>query len=234
MGISFVLFPMLAKASGDGDRDAISRYVENGVRAAALISGGLVAVTSALAPELLSLVFSREASNLAGESMRILVCGLGAFALFGTFVTVLNSLKQQWQSLLATSAALLIVVGLVVTLVRGQPLGNSLLVSAATGTAAAMGLAALLTGWLVRRSAGRALPLATLLRVLVALAAGIGVAELLPLAAPEQGKLTLALTVCVEAVAILITYAGVLTLLRELRRTDVEALRAIVQRRPRS
>ncbi len=184
LGVTFVLFPLLATAHRDGDREAVQRYVRTGTRLALIMMGLMVSVTGGLGGSLLRLVFRADTATLGAPVMLVLAPGLGAFAVFGILATVLTSLKRERLSALLTLAALGLVVALCFLLVRGQPYGTGMLVRTAIGTCCGLLLATLLTAVAVKRTAGSVAEPLTVIRVLVALAGGIAVGRLLP--APEQ------------------------------------------------
>src|SRR5262249_29849316 len=62
ISITFILFPMLARAKADGDRDAIKRYTMTGVRIAFLLTGMLSGLVAGLAPHLLHVVYPADTS----------------------------------------------------------------------------------------------------------------------------------------------------------------------------
>jgi len=223
ISVSIVLFPMLARAHRDADREALGRYVRQGMRLA-LIGGGLiVSVTCGLASPLLRLVFGSEAALLAAAPMQLLALGLGNLALLGLLTAVLNSLEQQRSSLIVTGLACLLVVGLCLARVRGSPFGPELLWNTALATSSALLLATLVAAWLVRRAAGAVVAPATVLRVLLALAAAIGGARLLPSLPPLATPL---LSLLVAA-----SYLLALIALRELDGSDWRTLLSVLSRR---
>jgi stage V sporulation protein B len=222
LSITFVLFPLLASSARDGDREATARYVRTGIRLALILAGAMVSVTAGLSPALLRLIFRPDTAELAGEPMRILVLGLGAFAIFGIMVTVLTSLKREKLSAALTLAALALVVLLCSLFVRGQAYGPALLQRTAMATASGLFAAALLACIAVYRTVGTVAPWTTLLRVLLSLAAAVS----LGLALPSPGKvMTLVYSALVAG-----CYLFVLILSRELGRDDWQTLRRIVGR----
>ncbi len=222
LSVTFVLFPLLASAFRDGDRQAVARYVRAGVRLAVVLAGLMVSVTASLPGPLLRLVFGEESARLGAPAMAILSPGLGAFAIFGILTAVLTSLKRERTSAILTLMALALVALLCVLLVRGQPFGGGMLVRTAISTAAGLGLATLLAAVYVWRTARAVVPPATLLRAGLGLGAAVLVARLLP----EPGKL-MTLVYCALVAAV---YLAVLLLSRELRQADLDALRSIGRR----
>lgn len=223
IAITFILFPMLATAYRDGDREAVARYVRTGVRLAVVLMGLMVSVTSGLSGPLLRLVFPEEAAVLGTRAMQLLTLGFGAFAVFGILTTVLNSLKQERQSALVTAVAFGLVVVLCFVRVRGGPFGEELLLRTATATTAGLLLATLAAGVLVKKSAGAVLAPATALRVGLAMAVAIAVARQLP---ASSKPMTVVFSAVIGAI-----YVALLLVTRELGRADLDSVKAVVSRR---
>lgn len=224
LAITFVLFPMLAQAHRDGDRQAVAGYVQTGVRLALVLAGLMVSVTAGLPGPLLRLVFGAESAALGTDGMRILALGLGSFAIFGILTTVLTSLKREVAGAVLTIAALALVAALCTVLVRGKPYGAAMLVSTATSTSIGLLVATLLAALLVWRTAGAVAPVRTLLRVLLALGASLGLSFVLP----APGKL---MTLAYAALLPLV-YLTLLVVTGELDRVDLALVRAVVRRNP--
>jgi len=224
LAVTFVLFPLLASAHRDGDREAVARYVRTGVRLAVVLAGLMVSVTAGLSRPLINLVFGADAAALGGRAMFIMALGLGSFAIFGILATVLTSLKHEVVSMVLTLAALALVVGLCFALVRGQPFGEGMLVRTAIATAAGLVTATLLTAGAVKKTAGAVVAPLTVVRVAIGLAAAIAVGRYLP----APGKLmTLVYAAVVAAV-----YVVVLLVTRELTKADGQVVARVLGRKP--
>jgi stage V sporulation protein B len=223
IAVTFILFPMLATAARDGDREAVARYVRTGVRLALLLAGLMVSVTAGLSDRLLLLVFGREAAELGGTSLSLLAVGFGGFAIFGVLTTVLNSLKHERESAIVTGVAVTLVVGLCYLRVRGAPFGEHLLLYTAEATAAGLFVATLSAAYFVYRAAGAVAPPLSLLRVLAAVAVAVGVGRVLP----QAGKMATP----VYAVLVAFSYVLILLVTRELAREDLATVRAVVSKR---
>lgn len=223
IAVTFILFPLLAKAHRDGDRAAVARYVATGVRLALLIAGLMVSVTSGLAGPLLRLVFPPEVATLGTRSMQLSTLGFGVFAILGILTTVLNSLGRERASAAIVASAFALVVALCFLRVRGGPFGEELLFRTAVATSTGLSLATLVAAVLVKRSAGAVVAPLSLGRVLVAMTVAITLARLLP----PPGKVMTLVYGSIVAVA----YVGVLLLSRELGREDRETLLAVIRRR---
>ena len=223
IAVTFILFPMLATAARDGDREAVARYVRTGVRLALVLAGLMVSVTAGLSERLLNLIFGAEAARLGGGSLELLAIGFGGFAIFGVLTTVLNSLKHERQSALITAIALALVVALCFLRVRGAPFGSNLLLYTAEATAAGLFVATLSAAFFVYRAAGAVAPPLSVLRVLVAVAVSVVVGRLLP----PAGKIVTP----VYAVVVAVSYVLILLATRELAGADVATIRQVVSKR---
>ncbi len=221
LAITFILFPMLATAVRDGDRDAIARYVKTGVRLALLMAGAMVSVTAGLSDGLLHLVFGEQAARYGGRSLELLSLGFGAFAIFGILTTVLNSLKRELAGALVTGIAVVLVAGLCWLRVRGTPFGEDLLFRTAIATASGLCLATLLAAWLVKRSAGAVVDPKSLVRVLVALSIAVTAGRFMP----YWGKVGTLL----QAGVVGALYVIVLLILREVGKADLELVRHVLR-----
>jgi stage V sporulation protein B len=225
IAVTFILFPMLATAARDGDRQAVARYVSTGVRLALVLAGVMISVTAGLSDRLLYLVFGAEAAKLGGHSLELLALGFGGFAIFGVLTTVLNSLKHERESAIVTGVAVTLVVALCYLRVRGAPFGEDLLFFTAEATAAGLFVATLSAAFFVYRAAGAVAPPLALGRVLLAVAG----ATLLGRFLPHAGKILTPVYALVVAAA----YVFILLVTRELGTRDLNTVRAVLKRKAR-
>jgi stage V sporulation protein B len=223
IAVTFVLFPMLSSAARDGDRAAVARYVQTGLRLALVMAGLMVSVTAGLSNSLLRLVYGEEAARYGGRSLELLSLGFGAFAIFGIMTTVLNSLKHERQSALVTGTAVALVVSLCFWRVRGEPFGEDLLFRTAIATACGLALATVLAGFLVWRAAGAVVRVPTLLRTIAALA----FVTVLGRQLPYWGKLGTLL----QAALLALLYVFALIVTRELGRDDLATIGRVLRRK---
>jgi stage V sporulation protein B len=221
LAITFILFPMLAKAVRDGDREAIARYVRTGVRLALLMAGLMVSVTAGLSDALLRLVFGEQAAEYGGRSLELLSLGFGAFAIFGILTTVLNSLKRELAGAAVTGVAVVLVAGLCWLRVRGTPFGEDLLFRTAVATASGLCLATLLAAWLVKRSAGAVVDPKSLVRVLIALALAVTAGRFMP----YWGKAGTLLQAAIVGALYLVALLAV----REVGKADLDLVRHVLR-----
>lgn len=220
LAVTFILFPMLATAYRDGDRAAVARYVSAGVRLALVLMGLMVSVTSGLSGPLMRLVFPAQAAELGARSMQLLTLGFGAFAVFGILTTVLTSLKREVAGMIVTAVAFSLVVALCFLRVRGTAFGAELLWRTASATTSGLALATAGAAVLVHRTAGAVAPLATVVRVVGAMAVTITLGRFLP---PPGKLLTLGYAAALAGV-----YVALLLVSRELGRADLATVKAVL------
>ncbi|MBK7581591.1 MAG: oligosaccharide flippase family protein [Myxococcales bacterium] len=223
LAVTFILFPMLATAHRDGDRHAVARYVRAGLRLALVLMGLMVSVTSGLAGPLLRVVFPAQAAELGARSMQLLTLGFGAFAIFGILTTVLNSLKREIASMTITLVAFVLVVVLCFARVRGTDFGAELLWRTAFATTSGLVLATLGAGILVLRTAGAVAPIASIVRVVGAMALTITLGRSLP----HAGKVV----TIGYAAALGVVYVALLLVSRELGKADLTTVKAVLGKR---
>jgi stage V sporulation protein B len=223
LSITFILFPMVARAHAENDRDAVARYVRTGFRIAVVLAALMVSCTSGLAPELISLLFPAEAAERAGTALRLLSVGQGMFALFALSTTVLVSVGREVRSLLLTTAAALLVVLFCWLMVPSRPFDASLLLATALATSLALLLATSAGAALVKRWAGGFVPWRTVVRSVFAMALAAGAGMVLP----HGGRL---LTV-VDAVVVAALFLAVLLATRELTRADRDLVLRVLRRK---
>lgn len=223
VSVTFILFPMLARADRQQDRKVVAAYVSTGVRIAFLVAGLLVSVTSGLSGPLLRLVYSREVAALGAHAMQFLTIGFGAFAILGVLTSVLASLGKERAAAALTGAAFLLVVVLCFAWASGSALDETLLVRTALSTSAGLVCATILAALLVRRVAGAVVPYRTVLSTLGSLAVAIMVGRFFPQGGPAW---TIVASVVVASV-----YGMLLVATGELGRRDWEVVRAVASRR---
>lgn len=225
LSITFVLFPLLAKAHRDGNTADVKLFVMTGVRLAFIIAGIMVSVTSGMSGPLLRLVFPTDVAEHATSAMQLLALGFGAFAIFGILTTVLTSLKAERASAWITGLAFALVGTLGVALLNGQAYGAHLLMRTAIATSIGLLIATLTAGYFVQKLAHGVVESSTVIRVLLASATTIVVAR----AFPPVGKLHTVLFAAVLASLNLL----LLVLMREVTRRDLEHLRSVFKPRKR-
>lgn len=223
IGLTFILFPLLSTAQARGDAAGVATYVRHGVRLSLIFTGAIVSVTSGIPHSLIALVFPPQFAEMGAASLGLLSIGLGGFALFGVFSTVLNSLGRQWVALALTAVALASVFGLNWWFVSDAPFGPELLWRTAVSTSIGVFAAMIMGGAAVYVCARALVAPLTPLRVV----ACAGLCIVLARQLPTFGRVG---TVLVSAV-IVVVYALLLVLARELSRQDLQFVRTILRKR---
>jgi stage V sporulation protein B len=223
LSITFILFPMVARAHARREDQAVSTYVRTGFRLAVVLMGLMVSCTSGLAYQLLRFAYPAEAAEMGSDALRLLALGQGTFAIFGIEMTVLVSLSRELSSAVLTGIASALVAALCWWLVPSAPFGSTLLLRTATATSFALATAALGGAFLVYRAARSFAPAKTLVRTALAMAIAIGLGSRLP----WMGRPL----VIVEALAVVATYLGVAIASGELTRADAAMVSSVLRRK---
>jgi stage V sporulation protein B len=221
--VTLILFPMLARADAEGDQDAVRAYVRRGARLAAVFAGLLVSVIVAIPESLLAFAYGKVDASRGADVLRIMAIGQGAFAMLGIEATILTSLGRQRVAAMLTLATVAGVAIACAIWVPSAPFGRDQLLRSAQASAGAL-IAMLLVGAaVVRALTGTFVPLATSVRVTLALAACSGLGFVMP----RFGR---AATPAI-ALAVASAYMALLVVSRELGGEDLRLLRALISRR---
>ena len=223
VSVTFIIFPMLAKARADGDADAVRRYTRTGMRIALLLSGLMCAPIAGLAPHVLRFAFPEKIWSQGGDALRILALGMGTFAVLGVESAALTSLRHERRAaaLTATTVAL-VATGCLIAIPRAA-FGPQMLIYSAAATSAALAVAAVAGGFVLRQAADAAVAPLVAVRVAIAVAATVAIGARLP----WMGKPF----VLVEAAAVALVYVGVLAATGEIGKADLALLRQAFGRR---
>jgi stage V sporulation protein B len=220
--ITLILFPMLARARAEGDEAAVKAYVERGARLAALFAGLLVSVIVAMPAAMLSFAYGAADAARGADVLRTLTLAQGAFTMLGIATTVLTSLGDERDAARVTAGAVVAVGVACAALVPGAAFGHAQLVRSAQATGAALAIALVVGGVLVKKRVGAFVPAATAARVGLA----VGACTALGFFTPCFGRLLTP----VAALAVAGLYGTMLTATGELRRSDLGMLRSLRSR----
>lgn len=181
MSVSFVLFPMLARARSEKNDADVANYTRAGVRIALVLTGLIAGTISSLAPHVLRFAYKSTAIwEQGGPVLRILALGMGAFALLGISSTALTSLGRERASAALTAVAV-VLVGTGCSLVApNAAFGQEMLLRTAMSTSTAMGICAVVGAIALRREAGAFVAPLSLARVLFAVAITVVVGAQMP------------------------------------------------------
>ena len=221
--LTFIMFPMLAKAKAERDDQAVATYVRTGMRLAFVFACVMVATVSSLGPQLLHLLFPDEVSERGGLALRVLALGQGAFAIFYIETNVLTSLGRERVSAVLTGIAAVLVAALCAAAGKLAAVDSALLLNTALATSAALLLAALCGAVMVYRAAKAYVPPLTAIRVILTLA----IVSALGWYVPNLGKLV----VIPQVVGIALLTVFLLVVSREVGKQDLTVLLNVLRRR---
>ena len=221
MSVSFVLFPMLAKARAEKSEPLVAEYTQAGVRIALVVTGAVSGTIAALAPHVLRFAYKSSAIwEHGGPVLRVLALGMGSFAILGISSAALTGLGRERMSAAFNALAVcLVALGCVVVTPR-LPFGPPMLFATAISTSAALGLVAVVAALALRREAGAFVAPLSLVRVLVAAAVTVAVGMRLP----WLGKPA----VLVEGLVTGALYLSVLVVTGELGKKDLSLVRKVL------
>jgi stage V sporulation protein B len=220
---TFVVFPLVSRSTFTEDKDTTRGYINITSRYSLIFAMAIAVVMAANPADVLGLIYADDYVELGSAALVPLAIGNVAFSVFAINGTILNGagLTRPAIGVAALTLALAAVGNWIAIPIAAEH--GVVLEVAATVTGSAMVIAALVSGWLVYRRLGAAIPLTSLARITLATAAAFIVGRVLPL----HGKLM----TLVEAVAVGATFLVVLVVTRELGARDLEAIKAIRKKR---
>jgi stage V sporulation protein B len=221
ISVTFILFPMISKAMSAGNQEATRTTIEHAMRLSLLLLLLVAAPTSGAAQGVMRLAYPSD-YLVGAPALSILVLGVAAFALFAVSATAMSGAGKPTLAALIAGVSLLAVIVANRALILLAGLGEGTLEAAAAGTTIGMGIALVLSAWVVHRLFGVFIPSSTWIRAALAAGAGYATAAAIP-----QGSVLLA----IAALALgFVSSVAVLVLTRELSPDDWRALRRIARR----
>jgi len=221
ISMTFVVFPMISKATSLGDRDAAKSTIQHAMRLSLLLLLLFAAPVAGAADGVMRLAYPAE--YLAGApALAVLVFGVAAFALFAVAATAISGAGKPGLAAMIAGVSLIAVIVANRALVMRAGLGEQTLEAAALGTSLGMAFALVLSIWAMHRSLGVFIPVATWIRASLAAGAGYAAAAALPSNSAPLAIVALALG-ALSSVAVLVVS-------RELTGEDWQALRRVVGR----
>jgi stage V sporulation protein B len=221
LAVTFVIFPMMSRATFDADGERAQRYVLVTMRYSLIVVGLMAAPLAARPAAVMQLLFPAIYAT-AAPALPILLLGYVAFSLFNILGTILNSagetrasLKTGLWTVLVCAAA---VWGALTFAIRDGGVRPS--VAAACATSFAMLFGVVLAGVAVYRRFGAVMPLSTAIRVIAAMAVAAVVGRLWPTHGMFGGKVGTLLSLIATGIAYLAVVSP------ELRPSQLRALRA--------
>ncbi len=221
ISMTFIVFPMISKATSLGNREAARSTIQHAMRLSLLLLLLVAAPVSGAAEGVVRLAY--PADYVAGApALAILVFGVAAFALFAVAATAISGAGQPSLAAGIAGISLIVVVVANRLLIVRAGLGPQMLGAAATGTTIGMVAALVGSGLAIYFRFGVFIPVVTWIRAALAACAGYAAAAWVPHASPVLALGALALGFAVAL--------GVLVITRELSGDDWRALRRIVRR----
>jgi len=222
LAVTFVVFPLVSRATASGDTESAKRHVHDALRFSAIVLFALAAPISGAAEGLIRLAYGP--TFLPGaETLRVLVFGEVGLALFVIIATILSGAGRPAASAWSGLVALIVVFVSIYGLVRWVGVGDQVLATAALATSLGPLAALVVSSFALRALLGVFPPLLTLARCAVAAAVGVYAARAVPQGTPWMAP--------VAMVAGGLAYLAALALLRELTQRDLAPLVALVRRR---
>ncbi len=220
---TFVVFPLVSRSTFTDDKDTTRRYIQVTLRYSLMFAMAIAVVMAANPVDVLGLVYAPDYAELGGPALALLAIGNVAFSLFAIAGTILNGAGETRRAIASAAVTLVLAtIGNYIAIPLAVESGH-VLETAAAVTGAAMVVGAIISGWQLWRQFGAFLPAASLVRVAIATAAAIAVGRFLPL----HGKLM----TLVKAGIVGITFLAVLVVTRELGKRDLQAIKAVRQKR---
>ena len=221
ISMTFIVFPMISKATSIGNREAARSTIQHAMRFSLLLLLLVAAPTSGAAEGVMRLAYPLD--YLTGApALSILVFGVVAFALFAVSATAISGAGKPSVAAMIAGVSLVVVVVANRVLLMRAGLGEQTLTAAATGTVIGMLVALLLSAWVIHRMFGVFIPVSTWARAALASVAGYSAAAAVPHASAAMALLALA--------AGFLSALAVLLVTRELTREDWQAVRRIAVR----
>jgi len=218
--VTFVVFPLVSRATFAEDRQATAAYIRQTLRYALILGAALAVALSARPAALLGVLYPK-AYGTGAQALPILAAGIVALALLSIACSIVTASGRPQIAVALVALTLTVGSGTAFAIVPGATPGSPMLVAAAVATALGM-LAGLLAAlaYLWRRFAGLP-PLSTVVRVGAATLLGTALGRVMP----GQGKLLGLGAIAAAGLA----FAAVLVVLREFGATDREKFAKILK-----
>ncbi len=221
LAMTFIVFPLISRATSSGDTESARRTIRGAIRFSLLFLISIAAPIAGAADGVMRIAYPAE--YLAGApALALLVFGIAAFALFVISATVLSSAGSPGLAAAIAGVGLVIVMVATRLMIVSEGVTGDTLRAAAMGTSMGTLTALLLAAVAVYVRFGTYLMPITALRCALAGAVGYFSASMIP----HDHRLMAVVALAGGFFAYLVA----LILLRELRRDDLDALKAILKR----
>lgn len=222
LAVTFVIFPVVSRATLEGDRDTTARFVAGATRFSLLALGAMLAVLTGLPRGVLRIAY-RPPFDEGYAALRLLALAQGCFALSVISTTILVAAGRTRQASLLMGAMLLMVTAGNVAGLTFGPGGTGALAATAAGTLTGCALGLVLIGLWVKKTFGAFVSPVTVLRVAVSST----VAAATVAAVPWQGKVA---TLGLAGVAVAV-YAACIALSRELTGEEIGRIVRVLRKK---
>ncbi len=222
LSMTFIVFPMISRATSAGDAEATRNTIRAAMRFSCLMLLSIAAPISGAADGVMLIAYPEAYVQTGAPALEILVFGMAAFALFVIAATVISGAGRPAISAGIALVAVVIIISLNRFLIQNVEIGAETLPTAATATSTGTVLAMLAAIATVHRLHGASLPALSVLRCLLAAAVAFMVARFIPHASRLMAIVSLG--------SGFFAYLGMLALLRELTKDDLQAVRRILKR----
>jgi stage V sporulation protein B len=220
---TFVIFPLVSKSTFEDDKETTRRYIHVTMRYSMIFATAIAVVMAANPRDLLGIPYAPDYARMGAPALLALALGNVAFSLFAIAGTILNGAGLTRQAIASAAVTLVIAaVGNLIVIPQLAP-GRDLLLGTACVTGGAMVIGAALSGWQLMKHFGAFVPLLSVVRTLIAIAAAMGVGYALPFHKP--------LMTLVEAAIVGVVFLVVLVATRELGKKDLESIIAVRKKR---
>jgi stage V sporulation protein B len=217
LAVTFIVFPLVSKATLAGDAERARRYVATTLRYS-LLAVALFAVLLGARPTAVMRLFYRPAYALGAPALQFLLFGYVCFSLFTIAGTIVNGAGRTRPPLLIGLATLVFsVVACWLGLSFALASGRDPLLYVATATTAAMTLGLGLFGLYLRREFGAFIHPLSIARVAVS----AGAAVLVGCLWPKTGFLAGKLGTLISCAAVGAAFLGTAMALGELRPKEI-------------
>jgi stage V sporulation protein B len=212
LAVTFVIFPLVSRATFDKDLDKTRGYVRTTMRYS-LLAVALMASSIAARPEAAVRLLYKAEYAVAGPALALLAVGYACFALFNIACTIINGAGKPMASVVIGALTLAgaaggtwIAIGR--ALAGSAPDGTASLVAAAGATAGAMAFGLVASALYLLREFGAVVAPLSILRVGVCVAAALAVGRVWPSTGFLGGKLGTLVQMACSAIAFTVVAIG--------------------------
>jgi len=221
--LTFVVFPLVSKATFDNDRERASATIGQALRFALIVAGLLCVTLSAVGGPMLNILLGPGYGASAG-ALNVLLVATVMLALLVLSVTILNSARKERTALVLTAVTAAVIAGVLFTLLSApDDLREGILMSAAVSTLAGATFGLIAIQIVLARNFSAHIPLDSLARVVL-------VGTVLAYAASMWPVQSFVMMVA-KAVVVAVLFLVGLFVAREVKDSDISAIGRIVGRK---